>query len=404
MAGMVIVGGGQAGYSVASKLRTAGYEGDVTIICSENCLPYQRPPLSKKFLMGEVPKERLLFRPKSFYDENNIKVKLGVTVVKIERIKCEISLSDECKIAYKKLFITTGATPNKFPEVLGGDLRKVYYLRSLEDIESMMIEFKPNNKLLVVGGGYIGLEIAAVAKKKNLSVVLVEAQERILKRVASTHTSDFFRKLHQQHLVRIIEGNSIQKFIEIDGEFLGAILESGEKIDADFAVVGIGVTPNTALASSAGLEINNGIKVDSFCRTSDSNILAAGDCCNFPINSNRLRLESVGNAIEQGEAAAMTALGYNKPYVVRPWFWSDQYDVKLQIAGLSIGYNRTIVRKSKKSVSFWYFRGKKLLAVDAIDDARAYMVAKKLIEHGISPKDSDILDIKTDLKLLIKNL
>ena len=148
MAGMVIVGGGQAGYSVASKLRTAGYEGDVTIICSENCLPYQRPPLSKKFLMGDVPKERLLFRPMSFYDENNIKVKLGVTVVKIERIKCEISLSDKCKISYKKLFITTGATPNKFPEVLGGDLRKVYYLRSLEDIESMMIEFKPNNKFV----------------------------------------------------------------------------------------------------------------------------------------------------------------------------------------------------------------------------------------------------------------
>ena len=404
MSEMVIVGGGQAGYSVAAKLRDMGFEGSIEIICREETIPYQRPPLSKKFLMGEIPKTRLFIRPENFYREKNINLRLGVTVTKIDRNASEVLCSDGSRLFYKKLFLVTGSKPNIFPEKFGGKFKGAYYIRSLVDIDAVVHEFEPKRNLLVIGGGYIGLEIAAVARKRNLHVTLVEAEDRILKRVASVQTANFFRDLHNNNGVKIIEGKSIRKLLGDKNTFSGAVLNDDTKISADFAVIGIGVKPCSMLASEAGLEVDNGIMVDCFCQTSDLNILSAGDCTNFPNGTGRLRLESVGNAIDQAEAAAMTALGIKHAYRAKPWFWSDQYNVKLQIAGLSSDYDQVIERRKKDSPSFWYFKNKTLIAVDAINDGTAYMVAKRLIELGKSPDLTNVSDTDFDLKLLLKSM
>ena len=404
MSEMVIIGGGQAGFSVASKLRDIGFKGSIEIICAEDSIPYQRPPLSKKFLMGEISKDRLFIRPESFYKEKNITLCLGINVTKIDRTTSQVLCSDGARLSYKKLFLVTGSTPNVFPEKLGGKLKGAYYIRSLADIDAVAHEFKPKRHLLIIGGGYIGLEIAAVARKKNLSVTLVEAEDRILKRVSSIQTANFFRDLHNKNEVEIIEGRSIRRLIGEKNTFKSVVLDNGTKISADFVVIGIGVKPCSSLASEAGLEVDNGIMVDCFCQTSDPNILSAGDCTNFPNGPDRLRLESVGNAIDQAEAAAMTALGIQQPYYAKPWFWSDQYNVKLQIAGLSSKYDQVFERREKNALSFWYFKNNKLIAIDAINDGRSYMVAKRLIELGKSPDPSILSNPNLDLKQLLTSL
>ena len=403
MSGMVIVGGGQAGYSVANKLRLLGYNGSIQIVCAENSLPYQRPPLSKKYLLGEIPKDRLYFRPENFYEANNIVLKVGIRVTEIDRLSNRVYCSDGTEILYEKLFLTTGALPKCFPDGLGGGLTKNFYIRSLDDIKNLDREFKPGKRALIIGGGYIGLEIAAAARKKNLDVTLIEAEDRILKRVACLETANFFKNLHRKNGVKIIEGETIKCLIGKKGTFSGAVLENGKEISADFSVIGIGAKPCINLAKASGLDVENGIKVDSFCQTSDNNILAAGDCANFPNGLSRLRLESVGNAIEQAECAAMTALGYREAYQAKPWFWSDQYDTKLQIAGLSSGYDRVLERRNEQSLSIWYFNDKNLIAVDSINDGKAYMVAKKLIALQRTPEEASILDLKLDLKSLLKS-
>ncbi len=401
MSGMVIVGGGQAGFSAAYKLRSIGFQGPISILCSEKYLPYQRPPLSKKFLMGEMLEERLLFKPSRFYEENDLSIRLGAMVTAIDRESKKVKCSDNSILSYEKLFLVTGSEPIVFPDSLGGNLFGNYYIRSLDDIKKLRREFKPGKRVLIIGGGYIGLELAAVARKKELQVTLVEAQERLLKRVACSQTASYFKNLHEQNEVKIIQGKSIVKLIEKKGVFAGAVLDSGEELHADFSVIGIGVKPCIYLARGCGLEIDNGIRIDKYCQTSDANILAAGDCASFPYQNERLRLESVGNAIEQAEVAALNALGHNQEYNAKPWFWSDQYDNKLQIAGLSLGYDKVVVRKYKNSSSMWYFKMKKLIAVDAINDAKAYMVAKTLIARDQSPKESNILDLNLDLKSLL---
>ncbi len=401
MSGMVIVGGGQAGYSIASKLRAENFDGTIHMICSESSLPYQRPPLSKRFLLGEMSEDRLFFKPKTFYINNDIILKLGAIVTYIDRAARKIYCSDGTELSYKKLFLVTGSSPVLFPEMLGGALLKNFYLRSINDVKLLWNEFKFGKHILIIGGGYIGLEIAAIARKKNLKVTLIEAQDRILKRVACSQTANYFTSLHRENGVKIIEGERIIKLIGEKGTFVGAVLSNGEKIFADFSVIGIGAKPCTSLAKNCGLKVENGIMVDSYCQTSDNNILAAGDCSNFPYGSSRLRLESVGNAIDQAESAALNALGHCVEYKAKPWFWSDQYNTKLQIAGLSLGYDKVVVRRDKKALSNWYFQDKKFIAVDAINDAKSYMVAKKLIELDKSPVEANILNPKMDLKLLL---
>jgi 3-phenylpropionate/trans-cinnamate dioxygenase ferredoxin reductase subunit len=286
---------------------------------------------------------------------------------------------------------------------VGGDLPGVFTLRGLADVEAMRPAMQPGARLLVVGGGYIGLEAAAVARKLGLEVVLVEAAARILGRVACAETADWFRDLHRAHGVTILEGTSLARLKGPD-RVRGAVLADGREIGADLAIVGVGVTPATALAEAAGLKIANGIATDVFGRTSDPSIWACGDCASFPTaDGGRLRLESVQNAIDMAETVAANLLGAAQPYAPIPWFWSDQYDAKLQIAGLNTGYDRVAVRQGDGAGrSHWYFAGARLLAVDAMNDGRAYMVGKRLLETGRSPAPEVLADAGTDLRALVR--
>ncbi len=401
MAGIVIIGAGQAGASLAAKLRALGYAGDVTLVGAEPVAPYQRPPLSKGYLLGEMGLDRLMLRGPEFWDDQKIALRLGIPVTAIDPSARRVTLGTGT-LAYDQLALTTGATPRRLPPAIGGDLAGVYPVRTLADVDAMAAEFRPGRRLLVIGGGYIGLEAAAVASKLGLSVTLVEAAPRILQRVASAETAAHLRALHQAHGVRILEGRALARLTG-DGRVTGAELADGETIPADFVIAGIGIDPETRLAAAAGLAIENGIRTDALGRTSDPAIWAAGDCASFPHAGGRLRLESVGNAIDQAEAVAANMLGADEPYVPRPWFWSDQYDAKLQIAGLNTGFDRVVTRPGEgPAVSFWYYRGADLLAVDAVGDPRAYMVGKRLIEAGRSPDPAQVADPATDLKALMR--
>lgn len=399
---VVVIGAGQAGFSVVSKLRTLGFDGELILVGEEPDPPYQRPPLSKAYLMGEMERERLYFRPEAFYSENAIDLRLGVRVDAIVRDARSVISNGE-KLSYDELVLTTGSNARRLPTSIGGDLPGVVTVRTLADIDALEPLVAEGRSALVVGGGYIGLEAAAVCRKKGMSVTLLEATERILQRVAAPETSAFFRDLHASHGVDIREGAALAA-ITGDGRARSAELADGSTIPCDLAVVGIGISPNDTIAREAGLTIQNGIATDAFGRTSDPNIWAAGDCASFPWRSTHLRLESVQNAIDQAECVAANIYGSETAYEPKPWFWSDQYDVKLQIAGLNTGYDRVIVRPGEQeaSVSHWYYCGKDLLAVDSMNDPRAYMVGKRLIEAGRSPTATEIADRSTDLKALLK--
>ncbi|QFT94662.1 Ferredoxin--NAD(P)(+) reductase fdr [Roseovarius sp. THAF9] len=400
MSGIVVVGAGQAGSSLVAKLRALGYDGKVTLIGEEHAPPYQRPPLSKKYLLGEMELERLYLRPESFYSENMIDLRLDAAVTAIDRTD-KVVVAGGQAVPYEHLVLTTGSVPRRLPPAIGGALEGVYVVRDLRDVDSMGPEFREGAKVLIVGGGYIGLEAAAVAASKGLQVTLVEMADRILQRVAANETSDYFRELHRSHGVDIREGVGLERLTG-EGRVSGALLSDGTELEADFVIVGVGITPATALAEAAGVEVENGIKVDAQGRTSDPAIWAAGDCASFPYRGARLRLESVPNAIDMAECVAENIMGADKTYVPQPWFWSDQYDVKLQIAGLNVGYDRVVTRDSEGGISFWYFAGDTLLAVDAANDARAYMVGKRLIDNGKTADPAVVADPGADLKALLK--
>ena len=402
MAHIVVVGAGQAGSSLVSKLRNSGFEGKVTLIGAEPHPPYQRPPLSKKYLLGDMPLDRLYLRPETFYREQNITLRLGLPITKIDPNGRSILLDNEV-ISYDHLALTTGSVPRSLPTAIGGALDGVHVVRDLRDVDAMAPRFDAKARVLIVGGGYIGLEAAAVAATKGLEVTLVEMADRILQRVAAPQTSDFFRNLHQSHGVDIREGVGLERIFG-DRTVTGAALTDGSVLDLDFVIAGIGVPPATDLAEQAGLEIDNGIKTNALGQSSNPHIWAAGDCASLPYRGGRIRLESVQNAIDQAETVAENMLGANRPYQPMPWFWSDQYDVKLQIAGLNNGYDHVVTRPGEKdrAVSFWYYNKASLLAVDAANDPRAYMIGKRLIEAGKSPAIDVIEDPKTDLKALLK--
>jgi 3-phenylpropionate/trans-cinnamate dioxygenase ferredoxin reductase component len=398
---VVVIGAGQAGSSLVTKLRALGHDGPVTLIGAERVVPYQRPPLSKAYLMGEIGVDRLILRAEEFYVEQDIALRLGVPVTWIDRASQEVRLNGE-HLPYDALVLATGSVPRRLPPAIGGDLPGVYTLRDIMDVEAMRGAFRPGARVVIVGGGYIGLEAAAVARKLGLEVTVVEMAPRILQRVAAPETSDWFRALHTAHGVTVLEGTGLARLRGTD-HVTAAELADGRILPCDFVIVGVGIAPATGLAEAAGLALDNGIAVDAFGRTSDPAVWAAGDCASFPHAGGRLRLESVGNAIDMAEAVAANILGAGEPYVAKPWFWSDQYDAKLQIAGLNTGYTHVVTRKtSDDQVAFWYFRGGTLLAVDAMNDARAYMVGKRLIEMGRSPDPAVVADPGTDLKPLLK--
>ncbi|OCP37032.1 NAD(P)/FAD-dependent oxidoreductase [Ensifer sp. LC163] len=400
---LVVIGGGQAAFALVAKLRALKDERPITMVASEASLPYQRPPLSKKYLLREMSLDRLLYRPEAWYGEHNVDIRLSTTVTELDRAARRVTLSDGALLDYETLAFATGAAPRRLPASVGGDLAGVFTVRDFRDADLLAEEMKPGKRALVVGGGYIGLEAAAVARTLGLEVTVIEMADRILQRVASAATSGIVREIHQSRGVDIREGTGLNRLVGENDRVTGVELSDGAVLPVDLVIVGIGVTANDHLAHAAGLETAGGIVVDSHGRTADPAIFAMGDCAVQPWDNMRIRLESVQNAVDQAEAVAAVIAGGVEPYAPKPWFWSDQYDVKLQIAGFGLGHDETIVRPGQRegSVSVWYFREGKLLAVDAINDAKAYVTGKKLLETGIHPDRAVIADPQSDLKALL---
>jgi 3-phenylpropionate/trans-cinnamate dioxygenase ferredoxin reductase subunit len=399
---IVIVGAGQAAASFVSRHIRLGSEVDLHLIGEEPVPPYQRPPLSKKYLTGELERERLFIRPPKWYAEQGITTDFGTRVESINRDAKQIDTFNGDTISYDKLLLCTGSIARSLPATLGGELPGVYTLRNLADIDSMVPEFQAGRNLLIIGGGYIGLETAASARKLGMNVTLLEMADRILQRVAAPATSDFIRNLHRLNGVEIRESTRMKQLCQTDGRVSAAETEDGEKLAADLVLVGIGVSANTELAKQAGLDCDNGIAVNNICQTSDPDIYAAGDCTSFKRNGLRIRLESVQNAADQGDVIAQVLSGADLRYDALPWFWSDQYDCKLQIAGLSNGYTNTVVRPgaNDNSQSTWYYTDDRLIAVDAINDTGAYAFGRKIIAANRHPSASEIANPDTDLKAL----
>ncbi|UWQ96027.1 FAD-dependent oxidoreductase [Rhodobacteraceae bacterium M385] len=398
---IIVIGAGQAGASCVAKLRAEGFDGAITLIGDEPVPPYQRPPLSKAYLLGEMALERLFLRPEAWYADNDITLRLGASVDAIDASAKTVTVDGEA-LPYDALVLATGSTPRRLPAAIGGDLGGVHVVRTLADVDKMEPEVTEGRRALIVGGGYIGLEAAAVARKRGMDVTLIEASPRILGRVAAPETADYFRDLHTARGVRILEGVGLESLSGDNGRVVGARLANGEDIPCDLVIAGIGIVPNDGPAQMAGVTLDNGIATDIQGRTSDPSIWAAGDCASLPFRGNRIRLESVQNAIDQAEVVAKNILGANEDYVPHPWFWSDQYDVKLQIGGLNTGYDRVVVRDGGTMRSHWYYAGDTLLAVDAMNDPRGYMIGKRLIEAGKSPAAEIIADPESDLKPLLK--
>jgi 3-phenylpropionate/trans-cinnamate dioxygenase ferredoxin reductase subunit len=389
----VIIGGGQAAISLIAELRQLAPARQITLISDEPFLPYQRPPLSKGYLGGELTIDRLALRPAEWFASEGIETKFDVRVEGIDRKASRLNLADGGTLAYDDLVLCTGARARPLPEAMSQGLKGIYTLRGIADADALKSEMQAGRHVLIIGGGYIGLEFASIAVNTGLKVTLVEAAERILGRVAAAETADYFRGLHRMKGVDLREAANV---LELSGNphVRRARLSDGDVLDVDFIVAGIGAVAADDLARDAELTISNGIAVDDHCRTSDPQILAAGDCTSFLRGETRLRLESVQNAIEQGEAAAATLSGSTAGRKFSPWFWSDQYDTKLQIAGVSQGYDQIIRRPAKRegAQSIWYLKAEKLIAVDAINDPASYMTGRRLIDAGVTPAPQEIAD------------
>ncbi|WP_375260717.1 NAD(P)/FAD-dependent oxidoreductase [Palleronia sp.] len=401
MSHIVVVGAGQAGQQICATLRNEGFEGRLTLIGAETHPPYQRPPLSKGYLLGEISRERLFLKPEAWYADHGIDLRLGAPAENIDPDARTLRLGAEV-ISWDQLAIATGLAARPLPPEAGGDLGGVFTVRTLADVDRMEAPLKAARNVVVVGGGYIGLEAAAVGRKLGAEVTVVEAGPRILGRVASAETAAVMRDIHIEHGVTIREDARLDRLVG-ERQVSAARLANGEELPADVVIVGIGLIPQCSIAQAAGLKCDGGVIVDAYGRTSNPAIWAAGDCALFPFRGGLARLESVQNAIDMAQAVARNMLGAEKPYEPMPWFWSDQYDVKLQIAGLNTGYDRVVMRGAGKvPMSLWYFCGSELRAVDAVGDARAYMVGKRLIESGARVAPDEVADPETDLKALLK--
>jgi 3-phenylpropionate/trans-cinnamate dioxygenase ferredoxin reductase component len=398
---IVIIGGGQAGAQALQSLRQGGYEGKLTLVADEAALPYQRPPLSKAYMKGEFSEERLYFRPEAWYQDQNIEVILSTHAVKIDRTAQTVELPHGGQIDYDALIIATGSRPRTLP-TKGADLEGVHDLRTLADVERIRPNMITGRKMVIIGAGYIGLEAAAVARQMGLEVTVLEMAPRVLARVTSPVMSEFFETEHRTQGVNILTGARLDHLDGKDGKVSAAILADGTRLDADIVLAGIGILPNEELAKDAGIACNNGILVDRDARTSDPRVFAAGDCASRPlVHFGRSgRLESVHNAIEQGKLAAAAILGKPRPAEDCPWFWSDQYDLKLQIAGLSQDYDEIVVRGDPKERKFaaFYLRNGTLIAVDAVNSPPEFLASKKLIMSGAKLAPATLGDTSVSMK------
>lgn len=398
MSRIVIVGAGQAGAQLAATLRAEGHAGEIVLIGAEPHPPYQRPPLSKGYLLGDLARERLHLRPERLWAEMGVELRLGQAVAAISLDPRAVRLAGGEVVGWDQLALTTGSDAIRLPAACDPGLAGVHTLRTMADADALAPEIAAGRRLLVVGGGYIGLEAAAVAVARGMQVTLLEREARILQRVAAPETSDWFRALHRARGVEVLEGVGLDRLLGRAG-VEGARLTDGREIAVDAVIAGIGIRPSQALAEAAGIACEGGIVVDAFGRASAPGVWAAGDCAALPWEGGRLRLESVQNAIDGAEAVARNMLGAQIPYAPRPWFWSDQHGVKLQIAGLGRGHDRVVVRASGPGRSHWYYRGGRLVAVDAMNAPRDYMTAKRLIEAGRSPPPEAVE--AADLKALL---
>jgi len=399
--GVIIIGASHAGSQTAVSLRQAGYAGVVTVIGDEAPLPYHRPPLSKDFLSGEKSIDDILIRPAQTYAGADISMRLSTRVGAIDRKFKTVLTDDGDGLAYDKLVLATGARVRRLP-VSGEDLAGVYYLRDSADVTAIKARAQTAKTAVIIGGGYIGLETAASLRKQGLGVTVLEAMPRILQRVTAPVMSDFYRRIHTEEGVQILE-NVMAAEIQAAKDRLNVITACDKTLLADMVIIGIGVIPNTDLAEAACLTIDNGIAVNEFCQTSDPDIYAAGDVTwhHNPIYDDHIRLESVPNATEQGKTVAAHITGNPKPYNSLPWFWSDQFDLKLQIAGLSSGYDDVIIRgnnESGRSFAAFYFKDDKFIAVDAVNAPRDFMFGKMTLTKGVNLDKLKLVDSEIDLK------
>ncbi len=401
MSGIVVIGAGQAAGQAAASLRQEGYEGVITILGDEAQAPYQRPPLSKAYLSGEIGMDRVLVRPEKFYTDKEVTLKTNTAVTAIDRASKSVTTEAGDTFAYDKLLIATGSRP-RILNIAGSDLQGIHYLRTIADVDGIRAAMQSATRLCIVGGGYIGLEVAAVAKKAGMNVTVVEAMDRILQRVTTPEMSEYYHNLHSDRGVNIMVNTGVDGF-EGDNGKVSAVRCGDTLIDADLVIVGIGILPNVELAQAAGIECDNGIVVDDHCRTSDPDIYAAGDCTNHPnpILDRRLRLESVPNAMEQARVASANMLGGDKTYAAVPWFWSDQYELKLQMVGFSADGDSSVTRGDKAANQFavFYLKDNKVVAVDAVNSPKEFMVCKQLYGKSVDP--AALSDPEVELKTLL---
>jgi 3-phenylpropionate/trans-cinnamate dioxygenase ferredoxin reductase subunit len=397
---IVIAGAGHAAGQLVASLKQHKFSGDILLIGDEPYLPYQRPPLSKKYLAGELAADRLYVKPGSFYDDPQIEVRLNTRITEINRERKTVKTDSDDEIQYDKLILALGSRVRQLP-IDGVDLAGVHYLRSISDVDGIRAEIGNSKTAVIVGAGYIGLEVAAVIRQLGRDVTVVEMADRVMSRVVSPELSDFYQIEHSTQGVRLRLSTGVAAF---RGETRVEAVETseGELIPADFVVIGVGIAPNTQLASEAGLVVEDGIVVDDHCRSSDPDIYAVGDCTNHPntIYDRRLRLESVHNALEQAKTAVSNICGVDSHYSQVPWFWSDQYDLKLQIAGLSEGYDDVVIRGNPADRSFacLYLRDGKLIATDAVNSPRDFVQSKALISAAANVDRDKLGDTKVQLK------
>jgi 3-phenylpropionate/trans-cinnamate dioxygenase ferredoxin reductase subunit len=399
---IVIVGAGQAAAQLVESLRRKGHDGQITVIGDEPVLPYQRPPLSKKYLAGSLAAERLYIRHAAFYDEHRIELRLGRRVLRIDRALRRLQLDTGADLSYDVLVLATGSRARQLA-VPGAAFGNIHYLRTLADSDAIRALAQPGRRAVVVGGGYIGLEVAACCRELGVDVTVLEMADRVMNRVVCAEVSQFYQAEHAAHGARIVLGARLQELLAgADGRVRGARCADGSEYPADFVVVGVGVEGEDTLAKDAGLRCANGVVVDEFCRTSDPAIWAIGDCTDHPSlhYGVRVRLESVDNAFEQATSAALDILGTPVPHNKVPWFWSDQYHHKLLIVGLSQGHDRVVMRGDPAAHTFsaCYLRGGEFIAIDTVNNARDQMAARKLIAARMRPDPAKLADPALSLK------
>ena len=400
---IVIAGAGQAAIQSAVSLRKFGYEGSITIIGEESHPPYQRPPLSKDYLLGKTQLDRVHLKKETFYEDNKIDLIINTKVKSIDRKRKTVSLSNKENLDYGKLIIAVGSRVRKL-DVPGVDQNGIHYLRGLDDANALKENLKEGKKLVIVGAGYIGLEVAAVAASLKIETSVIDIADRVMSRTVDPLISDYYHSLHANNGVNIHLKHGL-KSITGKGNVEKVFCTNNLELDADIVVIGAGVIPNDELALTAGLACENGIVVNEFGQTEDKNIYACGDCTNHPnkILGRRLRLESVHNAMEQSKVVASSIMGLEEPYNQVPWFWSDQYDHKLQIVGLSGDHDEVVMRGSKSEQSFllFYLKNKEIIAVNAINSSKEFLISKKLVANKVRISSDIISDQSSNLNELL---